>query len=85
MTIDLKDAYFCVPITASRAFSKLMKPVVALFRRLGIRLLIYLDDIILLNQDQEALIRDMNSTVWLLQKLGFVINWEKSPSDSFRH
>ena len=61
-----------------RTFSKLLKPAVALLRRLGVRLLIFLDDIILLNQDKTALITDRNSTLWLLQKLGFVINWGKS-------
>ena len=74
--INLKDAYFVVPIwqnhqkllrfpwkgslmefaclpfglaSAPRVFAKLMKLVVALLRRSGIRLIIYLDDILLMN------------------------------------
>lgn len=103
--IDLKDAYFTVPVSkqhqpllrfmhgglryqfsclpfglgpAPRLFTKLLKPVVALLRRLGLRLLIYLDDIIVFNQTQEGIVRDRDSTLWLLQPLGFVINWKKS-------
>jgi hypothetical protein len=71
--IDLKDAYFVIPIwkehrkylrfvwkstllefaclpfgltAAPRLFTKVMKPVVALLRRAGIRLIIYLDDLL---------------------------------------
>lgn len=42
-------------------------------------MIIYIiNDIIVLNQTQEGIVRDMDSTLWLLQNLGFVINWEKS-------
>ena len=105
MKIDLKDAYFTVPVStqhqpllrfmhgdlryqfsclpfglgpAPRLFTKLLKPFVALLRRLGLRLIIYLDDIIVFNQTQEDIVRDRDSTLWLLQHLGFVINWKKS-------
>ena len=51
--IDLKDAYFTVPIDpehqpllrfilAPLLFTKLLKPVVAFLRRLGLRMIIYL-------------------------------------------
>ncbi|CAB3993566.1 reverse transcriptase [Paramuricea clavata] len=103
--IDLKDAYFSVPMSkqhrrflmftwgeelyqftclpfglapAPLLFTKLLKPVVSLLRRLGLRMIIYLDDIIVLNQTQEGILRDRDSVLWLLQNLGFVINWEKS-------
>ena len=52
--------------------------MVALLRRLGLRLIIYLDNIILFNQTQEGVLRDRDSTLWLLQHLGFVMNWKKS-------
>ena len=51
---------------------------VGLCRRLGIRILIYLDDLLLMNQDEQQLIVDTNSVIWILQHLGFVINWKKS-------
>ena len=73
--------FSCFPFglgPAPRLFTKLLKPVVALLRRLGLRLIIYLDDIIVFNQTQEGILRDKDSTLWLLQHLGFVINWKKS-------
>ena len=83
--IDLKDAYFSVPVSkqrqpllrflhkgaryqlsclpfglgsAPRFFTKLLKPVVALLRRLGLTLIIHLDGIIVFNQTQEGILRD---------------------------
>ena len=103
--IDLKDAYFVIPIwenhqkflrflwkdslmefaclpfglaSAPRVFTKLMKPVVALLRRSGIRLIIYLDDILFMNQTPTGLQRDMSTAIHLLENLGFVINLTKS-------
>lgn len=64
--------------SAPRAFTKLLKPIVALLRRLGVRVVIYLDDMLFLNQRKELLVVDMNTALWLLEHLGFLINWEKS-------
>jgi len=61
-----------------RLFTKIMKPVVGLLRRLGIRLIIYLDDILLIADSIEKLEIHRDSTIYLLQKLGFIINWKKS-------
>lgn len=103
--IDLKDAYFVVPIwvnhqkylrfvwrgtlmefaclpfglaSAPRIFTKLMKPVVSLLRRSGVRLIIYLDDILFMNQSPLGLQRDMSTALHLLENLGFVVNLTKS-------
>ena len=103
--IDLKDAYFVIPIwrdhrkylrfvwkqtllefaclpfglaVAPRVFTKIMKPVVSLLRRTGIRLIIYLDDILLMNASENGLRQDMHTAQYLLENLGFVINLEKS-------
>ena len=43
-----------------------------------IRLVIYLDDILLLNENADTVKIDLETTVNLLQQLGFHINWEKS-------
>ena len=59
-------------------FTKVMKPLVSFLRRLGVRLVIYLDDILVLNQSEVQLLRDLNSLRWLLEHLGFLINWKKS-------
>ena len=67
--------------SAPRMFTKLMKPITAILRRMGVKLVIYLDDMILLNQDRILLIKQTQSTLWLLQCLGFHINWDKSIID----
>ena len=78
----LRYQFSCLPFglgPALRLFTKLLKLVVALLRRLGLRLIIYLDDIIIVfNQSQEGIVRDRDSTLWLLQRLGFVVNWKKN-------
>jgi hypothetical protein len=50
----------------------------AFLRRQGIRLVIYLDDILILNESKSGLEADINTVIDLLQSLGFLINWEKS-------
>jgi hypothetical protein len=50
----------------------------AFLRRQGIRLVIYLDDILILNESKIGLKADVNTVIDLLQSLGFLINWEKS-------
>ena len=68
----LRYQFSCLPFglgPAPRLFTKLLKPV-ALLRRLGLRLIIYLDNIIVFNQTQEGIVRDRDSTLWLLQHLG---------------
>ena len=50
----LRYQFSCLPFglgPAPRLFTKLLKPVVALLRRLGLRLVIYLDDIIVFQSD----------------------------------
>ncbi|KAL9957098.1 hypothetical protein ACROYT_G038697 [Oculina patagonica] len=49
--------FTCLPFGLGPApllFAKLLKPVVALLRRLGLRMIIYLDDIIIFNQTLEG-------------------------------
>jgi ribonuclease HI len=71
----------CLPFglgSAPRDFTKLLKPAIAFMRRLGVRLLIYLDDILLMNQDKSQLLRDGKTMATLLEHLGFIINEKKS-------
>ena len=103
--IDLKDAYFTIPIkekhqkflrftiedrsfqftclpfglsSAPWVFTKTLKPVATILRELVVRLVIYLDDILLMaNSSQRA--RDHTSAlIYLLQNLGFIVHPEKS-------
>ena len=71
----------CLPFglaSAPRQFTKILKPVVGLLRKLGIRLLIYLDDILIMNQSQQSILQDGKTVVVLLEALGFVLNMKKS-------
>ena len=106
--IDLKDAYFLVPVhpshqkflqfqwqdmlyefqclpfglsCAPRTFTKLMKPVVALLRERGIRLIVYLDDILILCSCRDTLINQLRFVRDLFQVLGLLINEKKSQLD----
>jgi hypothetical protein len=61
-----------------RKFTKLLKPVVGLLRRLGIRLIIYLDDMLIMAASRQELIKHRDTVLYLLQVLGLVINGKKS-------
>ena len=102
--IDLKDAYFAVPIDkkdrqylrfrwrnkmfqfnclpfglscAPWVFTKTMKAVVTILREKGVRLIIYIDDILVM-AESETLLKDHTAgIIYLLENLGFVINLSK--------
>jgi Reverse transcriptase (RNA-dependent DNA polymerase) len=64
--------------SAPRDFTKVLKVVVMALRKKGIRLIIYLDDILLMNASRRHLLDNLSTTIQLLTSLGFLINWEKS-------
>ena len=76
--------YQCLPFglsSAPRAFTKLVKPVIAILRISGIRVVIYLDDLLLFHQDPVELQKIFQIVITLFTDLGFVIKLEKcSPS-----
>ena len=103
--LDLKDAYFAIPIhrdhrrflrfkwqaatfefqclpfglsSAPRTFAKILRPVVGVLRRLGIRCVIYLDDLFIMGQDQEETRWQTWAAIDLLEALGFLVNFKKS-------
>ncbi|XP_048590532.1 uncharacterized protein LOC116601217 [Nematostella vectensis] len=63
---------------APRVFTKILKPVVAHLRKRDIRLIIYLDDILIMSASKELALEHSNTAASLLSNLGFVINREKS-------
>lgn len=65
-------------VLAPRVFTKLLKVVVSFLRKQGMRLVIYLDDMLLLNELKEGVNSNTKITLEFLQFLGFIINWEKS-------
>ena len=66
---------FC---SAPRIFTKLLRPAMAHLRSWGVRLIIYLDDILLMHQSKEFLLQQVKMTVHLIESLRFTINLEKS-------
>ena len=99
--IDLKDAYFRVPLQkdsprlvqflwaenlykflcqgfglepAPRIFKKLLKAPISALRRLIIRVIINLDDLLILGNNMSKILTAMDSVIILLRYLGFVIN-----------
>ncbi len=67
--------YTCLPFglsSAPWAFTKLLKPVVAYLRKRGIRLIIYLDDMLIIGSDRASLIQDFQFVKSLLESLGFL-------------
>ena len=63
---------------APRFFTKILKVPISLLRRLQIKILIYIDDILIVAGSKEAAILSRDSTIFLLENLGFIINLEKS-------
>ena len=71
----------CLPFglsAAPRVFTKLLKPVIVLLRQLGTRLIIYLDDILLLHQSKQQLEVLVVQICQLFEALGLMINRKKS-------
>ena len=103
--VDLKDAFFMVPIaqqhqhlllfktemgtfhfkclpfglcTAPRVFTKVLKPAIELLRSVGIRLVIYMDDVLIMAHSKEMLREHVYQVLFLLENLGFIVNSKKS-------
>ena len=70
----------CLPFglsSAPRAFTRTLKPVLAVLRSLGIRIVIYFNDMLLLHQQSKVLQRMFAQVVSFLEKLGFLVKIEK--------
>jgi hypothetical protein len=64
--------------SAPYVFTKLLKPAVAILRRLGIRVVLYLDDMLIMAGSKEEARRHLATAMHLLTALGFIINLNKS-------
>ena len=112
-SVDLKDAYFHIPLnrrsrrflrfgwnkklfqflvvpfglsTAPFIFTMVTKPIAAFLRSRGIRVIFYLDDILVIGKSKDECELNLQTVLTLLQELGFLINWKKSnlcPSQRF--
>jgi len=73
--------YTCLPFGLSSSpwvFTKLLRVAVAFFRRLGIRLVIYLDDLLIVGSSSEDCTSAITQVIATLESLGFSINFKKS-------
>ena len=59
-------------------FTKTLKPVIALLRELGVQLIAYIDDILILAESREELERHVVALIYLLECMGDIINSKKS-------
>ena len=72
--------FMCLPFGLSSApwvFTKTLKPVLVLLRETGMRLVAYIDDILILVESKETALNHAEGMVYLLECLGFVINQDK--------
>ena len=104
VSIDLKDAYFSVPIfqphlkylsflwnfkcyeftcllfgysLAPRVFTKILKPIMAYFRFLGFRIIIFIDDLIRIASSYDECLQQLEVVKQTYCELGFTVNIEK--------
>ena len=62
-------------------FTKATKPVVTILRTLGMRIIIYIDDILVMAASKELAHEHTECLIFLLENLGFTINRQKSLTD----
>jgi len=81
-TVDGKCYQFsCLPFGLSCApwtFTKVMKHLMGLSRAWGIRIIIYIDNMLVLAESRESAMEHLEVLTFLLEALGFIINKEKS-------
>ena len=64
--------------SAPYIFTKLLKLVEAILRRLGIRVVLYLDDMLIMASSKEEARAHLATAIHLLTALGFILNLDKS-------
>ena len=71
----------CLPFGLSSApwvFTKTTRPVIATLRTLGLRIIIYIDDILIMAETPTLAREHTAGLIFLLENLGFIINFPKS-------
>ena len=62
---------------APRIFTKLLKVPMKIVRRINIKIIIYLDDMLLIDHSLEEILMSRGTVIFLfVQHLGFAINWK---------
>lgn len=73
--------YRCLPFgltSAPRVFTKMIRPFAAYLRSRGVRMVVYLDDILILAKSHAESVRHTKLVTDTLKKFGFLINLSKS-------
>ena len=73
--------FTCLPFglsCAPWAFTKVLKPVAAFLRSVGVRLFVYIDDILVIGKTPDEVRNHTDALIALLEGLGFIVNMEKS-------
>ena len=74
--------------TAPRVFTKCTKPIIAHLRKMGFKISIYIDDMIITHEYPHTLSYQLNFVIELFKRLGFSINFDKSmlsPTQCIQH
>lgn len=79
-----REWWLCLS-AAPRSFTMLLRPRGSILRVFEIRLLIYLDDILIAAPSEEAPLDHIKATIHLLKALGFVIKEWKNQSFHFKN
>lgn len=64
--------------SAPFVFTKVAKPIANWLRNKGIRVTVYLGDFLILGASEEECAEGVRLAIYLLEALGFIINWKKS-------
>ena len=59
-------------------FTKITNAVVAVLREMGVRIIMYIDDMLIMAESKALLKGHVNEVIYLLENLGFVVNVPKS-------
>ena len=73
--------FTCLPFglsCAPWAFTKVLKPVAAFLRSIGVCLIVYIDDILVIGKTPDKVRNHTDALIALLEGLGFIVNMEKS-------
>ena len=76
--------FTCLPFGLSCApwtFIKVMKPLMTLLRSWGIRIIVYIDNMLILAKTRQETSQHLEVLLFLLEALGFIVNWGKSYLD----
>ena len=73
--------FTCLPFglsCAPWAFTKVLRPVAAFLRTLGVRMIVYIDDMLIMGESPDVVWDHVTAMVALLEGLGFIVNTDKS-------